>query len=79
MRRTIPLTALLATTALALAGCAAPTPPAADDTLSIVASTIVYGSIAERVAGLRGETLEQVALASTANAQRLFRLPVDDV
>jgi zinc/manganese transport system substrate-binding protein len=51
MRRTIPLTALLATTALALAGCAAPTPPAADDTLSIVASTIVYGSIAERVAG----------------------------
>jgi TatD DNase family protein len=36
-------------------------------------------SVAERVAGLRGETLEQVALASTANAQRLFRLPVDVV
>ena len=36
-------------------------------------------NVAERVAGLRGESLEQVALASTANAQRLFRLPVDVV
>jgi len=34
-------------------------------------------SVAERVAGLRGESLEQVAGASTANAQRLFRLPLD--
>lgn len=41
----------LAATALALAGCAAPTEPATDDTLSIVASTIVYGDIAARVAG----------------------------
>lgn len=32
-------------------------------------------SVAERVAALRGESLEQVACASTANAQRLFRLP----
>ncbi|MFZ0406514.1 MAG: TatD family hydrolase [Cyanobium sp.] len=36
-------------------------------------------SVAERVAGLRGESLTQVALTSTANAQRLFRLPVDTV
>ena len=34
-------------------------------------------SVAERVAALRGESLEQVARTSTANAQRLFRLPDD--
>jgi TatD DNase family protein len=32
-------------------------------------------NVAERVAELRGESLEQVARTSTANAQRLFRLP----
>jgi TatD DNase family protein len=36
-------------------------------------------SVAERVAQLRGESLEQVALASTANARRLFKLPLDVV
>lgn len=36
-------------------------------------------SVAERVAQLRGESLEQVALASTANAAHLFRLPLDVV
>ena len=32
-------------------------------------------AVAARVADLRGETLEQVAQATTANATRLFRLP----
>jgi len=32
-------------------------------------------AVAERVADLRGQTLEQVASASTANARRLFALP----
>lgn len=32
-------------------------------------------AVAARVAELRGESLEQVALASTANAARLFQLP----
>lgn len=41
----------LAASVLALSGCAAPAEPATDDTLSIVASTIVYGDIAARVAG----------------------------
>jgi len=31
------------------------------------------------VAELRGETLEQVASISTANAARLFRLPLHNV
>ena len=34
-------------------------------------------SVAERVAALRGESLEQVARTSTANAKRLFGLPDD--
>ena len=34
-------------------------------------------SVAERVAALRGESLEQVARTSTANAKKLFRLPDD--
>lgn len=36
-------------------------------------------TVAARVAELRGETLSQVARASTANACSLFSLPVDDV
>ena len=36
-------------------------------------------SVAERVAELRGESLEQVARASTTNAHRLFRLSNDVV
>jgi zinc/manganese transport system substrate-binding protein len=36
---------------LALAGCATATPPADDGTLTIVASTNVYGSIAEAIGG----------------------------
>jgi TatD DNase family protein len=32
-------------------------------------------AVAARVADLRGETLDQVAQATTANATRLFRLP----
>jgi TatD DNase family protein len=35
--------------------------------------------VAARVAELRGETLEQVASISTANAARLFRLPLHNV
>lgn len=45
----VPLTALA--TAGALAGCAAPAPSADDDTLRVVASTDVYGSIAATIAG----------------------------
>jgi len=41
----------LAAGTLVLAGCAAPSEPAASDGLSIVASTIVYGDIASRIAG----------------------------
>jgi TatD DNase family protein len=36
-------------------------------------------AVAARVAELRGETLEQVATTSTANAARLFRLPLHNV
>jgi len=36
-------------------------------------------AVAARVAELRGETLEQVAHTSTANAARLFRLPLHNV
>ncbi|KEF43008.1 MAG: deoxyribonuclease [Cyanobium sp. CACIAM 14] len=36
-------------------------------------------AVAARVAELRGETLEQVAAATTANAARLFRLPAQVV
>ena len=36
-------------------------------------------SVAERMAELRGESLEQVARASTANAALLFKLPVASV
>lgn len=43
--------ALAAAAALALAGCAAETPASDDSTLTIVASTNVYGSIAESVGG----------------------------
>ena len=43
--------ALAAAAALALAGCAAEAPATDDATLSIVASTNVYGSIAEAVGG----------------------------
>jgi len=41
----------LAAGTLVLAGCAAPSEPAAADGLSIVASTIVYGDIASQIAG----------------------------
>jgi len=41
----------LAAGTLVLAGCAAPSEPAASDGLSIVASTIVYGDIASQIAG----------------------------
>jgi len=51
MNALVPLT-LAAVTALTLAGCAAGSPATTDDgTLSIVASTNVYGSIAETVGG----------------------------
>jgi TatD DNase family protein len=36
-------------------------------------------TVAARVAELRGETLEQVAATSTANAARLFHLPLHSV
>jgi len=36
-------------------------------------------AVAQRMAELRGESVEQVALASTANASSLFRLPVASV
>ena len=36
-------------------------------------------AVAARVADLRGETLELVAQATTANATRLFRLPLQVV
>lgn len=36
-------------------------------------------SVAARVAELRGETLTEVALTSTSNAARLFRLPLHNV
>jgi len=36
-------------------------------------------AVAQRVADLRGESLEQVALTSTANARRLFRLSLNVV
>jgi TatD DNase family protein len=36
-------------------------------------------TVAARVADLRGETLEQVATTSTANAARLFNLPLHSV
>lgn len=36
-------------------------------------------SVAARVAEIRGETIEQVASTSTANAVRLFRLPLHNV
>ncbi|MEB3322471.1 MAG: TatD family hydrolase [Synechococcaceae cyanobacterium] len=36
-------------------------------------------AVAERVAELRGETLEQVARSSSANAASLFRLPLHNV
>ena len=52
MNRTAMLAATTAIAALALTGCAASGAPAgADDTISIVASTNVYGSIAEAVGG----------------------------
>jgi zinc/manganese transport system substrate-binding protein len=50
MKALAPL-ALAAAAALALAGCSAETPAADDTTLSIVASTNVYGSIAEAIGG----------------------------
>lgn len=50
MKALAPL-ALAAVAALALAGCTAETPATDDATLSIVASTNVYGSIAEAVGG----------------------------
>ncbi|AYF97355.1 metal ABC transporter solute-binding protein, Zn/Mn family [Protaetiibacter intestinalis] len=49
-RPLLPL-ALLATTALALTGCAASDDPASDGVIRIVASTNVYGDIAQTVAG----------------------------
>jgi len=45
----LPLIAVAAT--LALAGCAAPSPTVDDGTLKVVASTNVYGSIAEAIGG----------------------------
>jgi len=36
-------------------------------------------AVAARVAELRGETIEQVAAASTANATALFSLPLHNV
>lgn len=50
MKAIAPL-ALAAAAALVLAGCSTEPPAADDDTLSIVASTNVYGSIAEAVGG----------------------------
>lgn len=50
MKALAPL-ALAATAALTLAGCAAATPAGDDSTLTVVASTNVYGSIAEAVGG----------------------------
>jgi zinc/manganese transport system substrate-binding protein len=49
--RPLPLLAFAGVGILALAGCSAPEQPAADAAVSIVASTIVYGDIAARVAG----------------------------
>ena len=43
--------ALAASVTLALAGCSAASDDTADDTLSVVASTDVYGDIAARIAG----------------------------
>jgi zinc/manganese transport system substrate-binding protein len=52
MNRTAMLVSTTAIAALALTGCAASSAPAgADDTISIVASTNVYGSIAEAIGG----------------------------
>jgi TatD DNase family protein len=36
-------------------------------------------TVAERIASLRGESLTEVGLRSSANAVRLFRLPLDNV
>lgn len=43
--------AVLSAAALALAGCSAPADPGADDVLSVVASTDVYGDIAQSIGG----------------------------
>lgn len=50
MKALAPL-ALIAAAALTLAGCAAETPASDDSTLTVVASTNVYGSIAQTVGG----------------------------
>ena len=50
MKRTVPLLAAVAAVSLALAGCAPPSAPV-DGSLSIVASTSVYGDIASSIVG----------------------------
>ncbi len=62
--RTLGLGAL-AVSALALSGCAAPASNSADDgVLTIVASTSVYGNIAEQIAGGRAEVVSIVSSAA---------------
>ena len=49
--RALPVLLLASTTGLALTGCAAAAAPASTEGLSVVASTNVYGDIAEAIAG----------------------------
>ena len=51
MRRRLPVLALAASIAIALAACSAPAEPASDGELRIVASTNVYGDLASTIAG----------------------------
>ncbi|WP_168916680.1 metal ABC transporter solute-binding protein, Zn/Mn family [Microcella flavibacter] len=50
-RRAVPVLVLSAATGLALVGCSAPVAESSSDSLSIVASTNVYGDIAASIAG----------------------------
>ncbi|MGN8553358.1 UNVERIFIED_CONTAM: zinc ABC transporter substrate-binding protein [Microbacterium sp. SLM126] len=50
-RRSLPLLGLAAASALVLAGCASGTAAGDDGTLSVVASTNVYGQVAEEIGG----------------------------
>ncbi|KRB36936.1 metal ABC transporter solute-binding protein, Zn/Mn family [Microbacterium sp. Root180] len=51
LRRSLPLLGLAAASALVLAGCASGTAAGDDGTLSVVASTNVYGQVAEEIGG----------------------------
>ena len=69
MKRSVPLvTAVVAASALALAGCAgtaAPEGTSADGKLQVVTSTNVYGDI---VSAIAGDTVDVTAIISSTRA-----------